>query len=132
MRTVFSAAGLLCAAGRAVAARETAAVFDVQISNFSPVPGDEANRARLERTSDQLRDLLRKMGLSVVAPTDPVKDEVAWSARPTPLQRLRRCLRPQARRRHRDHRGGREGFEPDLEPECLCRAGFRKRSGERL
>lgn len=84
-RTVFTAVAVWCAAGPAGAAPEKAAVFDFQFSNLSPVPGDAADRARLRRTSDQLRDLLQTKGLFVVVPTDPVKDEVAKSAD------LRRC-----------------------------------------
>ncbi|AYO82966.1 DUF3280 domain-containing protein [Methylobacterium brachiatum] len=84
-RTAFCAAALLLAAGPAFAAPEKAAVFDFQFSNLSPVPGDEADRARLDRTSAQLRDLLAKKGLFEVVPTDPVKEEVAKSAD------LRRC-----------------------------------------
>jgi hypothetical protein len=75
----------LSAVGPVLAAPEKAAVFDFQFSNLSPVPADEANRARLDRTSAQLRNLLQAKGLFVIVPTDPMKDEVAKSAD------LRRC-----------------------------------------
>ena len=84
-RTAFRATALLLAAGSAVAAPEKAAVFAFPFSNRSPVPGDEADRARLDRTSAQLHDLFAKKGRFEIVPTDPVKEEVAKSAD------LRRC-----------------------------------------
>lgn len=74
--TAALAAGLALAAGAARAEPEKVAVFDFQFAQGAPLPPTEDDKARLKRTADELRRLLKDSGKYEVISTDPVKDEV--------------------------------------------------------
>ncbi|GLS42062.1 DUF3280 domain-containing protein [Methylobacterium brachythecii] len=56
---------------------EKVAVFDFQFAHGAPTPPTEDDKARLKRTSDEFRTLLKDTGRYTLVPTDPVKDDVA-------------------------------------------------------
>ena len=78
-RTAFFAAtaASLALATAARAEPEKVAVFDFQFAKGTPVPPTEDDKARLQRTTDQFRALLKDTGRYELVSTDPVKDEVA-------------------------------------------------------
>lgn len=59
---------------------EKVAVFDFQFAKGAPTPPTEADIARLKRTADEFRTLLKETGRYTIVPTDAVKDEVAKTA----------------------------------------------------
>ena len=59
---------------------ETVAVLDFQFARGAPLPPTEADRARLKRTADTFRDLLKESGRYTLVPTDPVRQAVAETA----------------------------------------------------
>ena len=79
-RALLSAAlaiGLAIAAGTAQAEPEKVAVFDFQFAQGAPLPPTEDDQARLKRTADEFRQLLKDSGKYEVISTEPVKDQVA-------------------------------------------------------
>lgn len=75
------AAGLIgLTLGPAFAEPDKAAVFDFQFARNSPTEPDEAERARLRRTSDTLRTLLAESGRYRIVSTDPVREDVKKSS----------------------------------------------------
>lgn len=53
------------------------AVFDFQFARGTPVEPTDEDRARLKRTSEAFRQLLRESGRYVLVPTDAVSEEIA-------------------------------------------------------
>lgn len=53
------------------------AVFDLQIARGAPVPPTDEDIARVKRTSDELRMLLKESGRFELVSTDPVRAEAA-------------------------------------------------------
>lgn len=78
--TSILTAGLGLAAGAARAEPEKVAVFDFQFAQGAPLPPTEDDKARLKRTGDQFRMLLKDSGKYAVVSTDPVKDQAAKTA----------------------------------------------------
>lgn len=77
---VAAGLALALAAGSAHAEPERVAVFDFQFAKGAPTEPTEEERARLRRTSDELRTLLTESGRYTVVSTDPVREDVAKSA----------------------------------------------------
>lgn len=75
--TLLALSGIALATGAARAEPEKVAVFDFQFARGAPVPPTEDDLARLKRTTDQFRTLLKDSGKFELVSTDPVKDQVA-------------------------------------------------------
>ena len=76
MRLAMRAAVMAAVAATAVpamAAPETAAVFDFQLANLAQLPPTGADKARLSHLSDMLRQLLTDSGKYKMVSTDPVR-----------------------------------------------------------
>ncbi len=69
------ALGVALAASSAQAEPEKVAVFDFQFARGAPVPPTEDDIARLQRTGDLFRTLLKESGKYEVVATDPVQAE---------------------------------------------------------
>jgi hypothetical protein len=68
----------LSATAAHAADKDKIAVFDFQLANLAQLPPTEADKARLPRLSDQLREKLQESGRFEVVPlTDAVKQDVA-------------------------------------------------------
>lgn len=59
---------------------ERVAVLDFQFARGAPLPPTDADRARLKRTAETLRDLLRDSGRFTVVSDEPVREAVADTA----------------------------------------------------
>lgn len=70
-------AGLILGGSSAHADPQKVAVFDFQYAKGAPLPPTDEEKARLARTSDELRTLLKDSGRYTVVSTEPVRDEVA-------------------------------------------------------
>lgn len=77
LATTMLAASCALAAGAAQAGPAKVAVFDFQFASGAPLPPTDDDRARLKRTTDQFRTLLKESGRYEPVSTDPVKDQVA-------------------------------------------------------
>jgi hypothetical protein len=78
--SLLLAAILAAAALPARAEPARVAVLDFQFARGAPLPPTEADKARLQRTADTFRDLLKESGRYSLVPTDPVRHEVAETA----------------------------------------------------
>lgn len=94
-RFLMAAAITLGGAAAARAEPERAAVFDFQFAKGSAAALTDDDRARLARTSADLRDLLAQSGRYTLVSTDPVKAEVAKGA---DLRACNGCAEDYARR----------------------------------
>jgi hypothetical protein len=86
---------LMVTGGVARAAPPKAAVFDFQLANVGSQAPTDADKARLEPLSAQLRSLLAESGRYEIVSTDPVKDEVAKGS---DLRRCNGCAEDYARK----------------------------------
>ena len=68
-----SMAAVAISAAPALAAPETAAVFDFQLANLAQLPPTAADKARLPHLSDMLRQLLTESGRYQMVSTAPVR-----------------------------------------------------------
>lgn len=73
--TAMAALMAAAAAAPASAAPEKAAVFEFQLANLAQQPPTEADKARLPRLTDMLRQLLTDSGRYQMVSTDPLKSK---------------------------------------------------------
>nr|WP_147078573.1 DUF3280 domain-containing protein [Methylobacterium haplocladii] len=59
---------------------EKVAVFDFQFAKGAPTPPTEDDKARLQKTTEEFRTLLKDTGRYTLVSTDPVKADVAKTA----------------------------------------------------
>ena len=74
---LLAAAGFVLGASAASAGPERVAVFDFQFARGAPLPPTDDDNARLKRTSDQFRTLLKDSGKYEVVSTDAVQAEAS-------------------------------------------------------
>lgn len=73
-------AAMVLAASQARAEPVKVAVFDFQFARGTPVEPTEEDRARLKRTGEEFRRLLRESGRYTLVPVDAVADDIANTA----------------------------------------------------
>lgn len=79
--SVLLAAALAAALPTSVRAEpERVAVLDFQFARGAPLPPTDADRARLKRTAETLRDLLKESGRYTIVSDEPVREAVADTA----------------------------------------------------
>lgn len=78
---ILLAAALAAALPTSVRAEpERVAILDFQFARGAPLPPTDADRARLTRTAETLRDLLRESGRYTIVSAEPVREAVAGTA----------------------------------------------------
>ncbi|MEA1831447.1 DUF3280 domain-containing protein [Methylobacterium durans] len=75
-----AAAAVILLAGAAGAEPAKVAVFDFQFAGGTPVAPTEEDRARLKRTSEEFRTLLKDSGRYALVSTEPVREDVGRTA----------------------------------------------------
>lgn len=73
-------AAMLAPTIAAQAQPEKVAVFDFQFAKGAPTPPTDDDKARLRKTTEEFRSLLKDTGRYTLISTDPVKEDVAKAA----------------------------------------------------